>query len=197
MAIAGPSTLLLQCCRSASLQTASGVLVSAANLSTKSRVKTSKHKTPPGTKARPAASGRPKRDRTTYGIPPLHPSLLLTGSERLNRQRAEREQRPDFEKIGRLQDDIALATTDKGLQKAKENLDKLRQNQPSRHPLWAFFHEKTPSEITEEKDMLTLAEGASEDRLSTVPGAYSLAHALEMPKKAAERSGQSLNESIL
>lgn len=149
--------------------------------------------TPPGTNAKPAAAGRPKRYKTTYGIPALHPSLLasIRGEGSLNRNERERAQWPDYAKIWQLEDKVQQARSGKGnskdLEKNQSALLELRRDQPKRHPLWAFFHEKSQEEL--EGELRNRSE-KSEDIATAAPGTYSLASALEAPNKSAGTSGQ-------
>jgi len=139
----------------------------------------SRHKTPKGTNTKPGPRGRPNRYDTTYGIPPLHPALQRKGAEKLDRNAFEAAQRPDYAAIWKLEDEISTTTNEGKKGQAMEQLQRLRQNHPWRHPLWAFFHEKNRAEHEEE-----LREKP------THPGANSLAYSLETPNKAEGTSGR-------
>ena len=88
---------------------------------------------------------------------------------------------------------MVSAGTEKARSKAREDLDALRRNQPKRHPLWAFFHDKTQAEVEEDVQYRLQRRSkvgtASEAEESTEPGAYSLAYSLQKPDTAAGKSG--------
>lgn len=145
----------------------------------------SRHKTPKGTNAKPAAKGRPNRYDTTYGIPPLNPALYKRGPEKLDRNKFEKAQRPEWERIWKLEDEIATTASESKKAQLAEQLQQLKANQPWRHPLWAFFHEKSRTEYEEE-----LREREQAGLTDDFPGAYSLAYSLEAPNKAEGTSGE-------
>ena len=137
--------------------------------------------TPPGTNAKPPAAHRPKRYATRYGVPPLHPTLLATGADKLSRAATEKAQSPDYKKVWTLEDQIVGGTTSKAREKARLELEQLRKDQPKRHPLWAFFAEKTQKEMDEE---------AKAGGSSSSAGQHSLAVSLQKPDALAGNSGE-------
>ncbi|KAK9897797.1 MRP-L47-domain-containing protein [Cystobasidium minutum MCA 4210] len=152
--------------------------------------------TPPGTNAKPAASGRPKRYDTTYGIPPLHPAMYRTGANKLKREVEEKAQQPDFEKLWRLQDEIASTTNARELEQKTKELAELRANQPRRHPLWAFFHEKTKRDAEDLDKYAKWTKGPNGEDIPP-PGYYALGNALNRPNREASRSGRSWDAAEL
>jgi hypothetical protein len=148
--------------------------------------------TPPGTNAKPGATGRPKRYDTTYGIPPLNPAMFRKGAEKLNRQAEEKAQQPDFEKMWRLQDEISSTTSARERDEKVQQLADLRANQPKRHPLWAFFHEKTKRDQEDAEKHVTFGKDANGQETIPPAGYYSLAYSLDKPNREASRSGEFL-----
>lgn len=172
----------------------------ASGSSKKSKVKQEAPKgpknTPPGTNAKPAASGRPKRYDTTYGIPPLNPAMYRTGAQKLNREVEEKAQQPDYEKMWRLQDEVASTTSSREFEEKSKQLAELRANQPKRHPLWAFFHEKTKRDSEDMEKNAKFTKGPDgEDRAPR--GYYSLANSIDRPNREASRSGKLRLQSLI
>lgn len=194
MNVAGPSTIVLRCCqRSPAVPSLGTVAVASASTLrfAKSRAKTgSKHKTPPGTNAKGDPHGRPKRDDTTYGIPPLHPSLYLRGKQKLSQADVERAQRPDFEAIWAAERSLAvLQDTEPEYKKAAQKLHELRSSMPKRHPLWAFFHEKTAKDAQDEVEARRIRREKT-GHTATEPDEFSLAYALEPSSTTQFNSGK-------
>lgn len=112
----------------------------------------------------------------------MHPSLLATGADKLSREATEKAQSPDYKKLWTLEDQIVGGTTSKAREKARVELEQLRRDQPKRHPLWAFFAEKTQKEMDEE---------AKAGGSSSSAGQHSLAVSLQKPDALAGNSGRS------
>ena len=132
------------------------------------------------------ASGNPKRDRTTYGVPPLHPSLLAKGENKLSRAKVEQGQLPDYSKIWSLEDRLMGETKEDKRKGLAEELANLRLGSPRRHPLWAFFHEKTRIDYENEQTDYEVRKVVDKE---TQPGYYSLAYSLVKPDKTYSTSG--------
>lgn len=144
--------------------------------------------TPPGTNAKPAPANRPKRYLTHYGIPPLHPSLTTSNPEkRINRREVEKAQRPDFEKIWKLEGDLAVERDESKAAGLSEQLEKLRLGQPKRHPLWAFFREKTKEDHEDELQYLSASDKGEG---SSRPSEFSLAMSIQKPDAKSGKSGE-------
>lgn len=191
------ASTLLQCCSRprASASALSVVVVQTASKSTQSKKSRKRPerppgpaRTPPGTNAKPAPAGRPKRYLTRYGIPPLHPSLTTNDpSKRIDRRAVEKAQRPDFEKIWRLESELAVEQDQAKVKKLREQIAAVRAAQPRRHPLWAFFREKTQADHEDEQEYLSAeqkAEGSSR------PGEFSLAVSIQKPVAKIGNSGK-------
>lgn len=190
-ALSACSSLAASC--SYAFSTSSSVSASTSSGSKKSKAKKEPPKgpknTPAGTNAKPPAAGRPKRYDTTYGIPPLNPALFRRGADRLNREVVEKAQQPDYEKIWRLQDEIAATTSSREFEEKSKQLAELRANQPRRHPLWAFFHEKTKRDAEDVEKHAKFTKGRDGVDVPP-PGYYSLANSLDRPNREASRSGE-------
>lgn len=183
---------------SASSSTSSGSSGGSSRKSKRNAAKPPKgpKNTPPGTNAKPPASGRPKRYDTTYGIPPLRPEMYLKGAEKLNREIEERAQQPDYEKLWRLQDEISAGTNEREISNKTKELEELRVKQPRRHPLWAFFHERTRAGAEDAEKYMTFKTD-SEGKELAPPGYFSLGFSLDKPDRAASTSGKSALRTVL
>jgi hypothetical protein len=104
----------------------------------------------------------------------------------LNRREVERAQQPDFKKIWKLEADLANERDDGKTDGLVKQLEKLRLEQPKRHPLWAFFREKTKEDHDDELQYLSADQkGDGSNR----PGEFSLAVSIQRPDAKMGRSG--------
>lgn len=117
----------------------------------------------------------------------------------MSRSEYEGKQWPDLEKIWDAEDTLSRPeVTAKEAEKATKTLLEQRQNQPKRHPLWAFFHEKSRADIDADLNLKIAAGKARQgDALTKGSGANSLAYALETPDNIAARSGKSRCRQLL
>lgn len=190
--------LIHQCCRQSFAASLPATASSSSSVSAPvvSAYRGSRHKTPPGTNAKAAPAGRPKRDRTTYGIPPLNPRLLARGDEKLSRAAEEQKQLPNYDAIWLAEGEVTAAGENESKRSAAlEKVQRLRAAAPERHPLWAFFHEKSQDEVeADRKDKLAKGKGKALDEAAPSSGEYSLAYSLKIPDVTAGRSGESIHE---
>lgn len=115
--------------------------------------------------------------------------MYRTGANKLKREVEEKAQNPDFEKMWRLQDEINSTTSSRELETKTKELEELRANQPRRHPLWAFFHEKTKRDAEDLDKYAKFTKGPNGEDIPP-PGYYALGNALNRPHREASRSGE-------
>lgn len=103
----------------------------------------------------------------------------------------EKAQRPDFENIWKLESELLAVPNDKEatkIEKLRRQIADLRAKQPRRHPLWAFFKEKTEADHEDELQYLSAeqqAEGSSRQ------GEFSLAVSIQKPAAKLANAGKS------